>query len=64
VITINGKAQTYKQITVKELLVELDLASSVCAIEINNTLVSYNERADRVVQDEDIIEIVSLVGGG
>ena len=63
-ISINGHTQTYKQISVQKLLEELDLASSVCAIEVNNKLVPHKDRGEHIVQDGDSIEIVSLVGGG
>jgi sulfur carrier protein len=64
VITINGKKQIYKKLTLQELLAELELATSVCAIEVNNTLVPFDERSDCKLQDGDRVEIVSLVGGG
>ncbi len=50
--------------TLLELLAELTLATSVCAIEVNNKLIPHNEKDEYIVQDGDTIEIVSLVGGG
>ncbi len=63
-ITVNGEKQKYAQLTVQELLVKLELTNILCAIEVNDTLVPHNERNEYILQDEDKIEIVSLVGGG
>ena len=63
-ITVNGEKQKYTQLTVQELLVKLELTNILCAIEVNDTLVPHNERNEYILQDEDKIEIVSLVGGG
>ena len=63
-ITVNGKTEDFKEITLQELLAELNLSENLCAIEVNNTLVPHKERDEYVLQDGDIVEIVSLVGGG
>lgn len=63
-ITVNGEKQKYARLTVQELLVTLELANMLCAIEVNDILVPHNERTEYILQDEDKIEIVSLVGGG
>lgn len=63
-ITINGKTQNYKEMTLRELLADLRLESSVCAVEVNNKLIPHNEKDKYILQDGDTIEIVTLVGGG
>lgn len=63
-ITVNGKTEDFKEITLQELLAELHLSENLCAIEVNNTLVPHKERDEYVLQDGDNVEIVSLVGGG
>ena len=63
-ITVNGKTEDFKEITLQELLAELNLSENLCAIEVNNTLVPHKERDTYVLQDGDNVEIVSLVGGG
>ncbi len=63
-ITVNGVTQKFKELTLQELLTDLDLANKLCAIEVNNKLVPHSERNEYVLQDGDSVEIVSLVGGG
>lgn len=64
-ITVNGKTHTFdNRMTLCALLVDLALSDTLCAIEVNNTLVPHKERAEYTLQDGDKVEIVSLVGGG
>jgi sulfur carrier protein len=64
-ITVNGTSHEYdKEISLKELLIKLKLATSLCAIEVNSELVSHTIRDEFTLQDGDTVEIVSLVGGG
>ena len=63
-ITVNGKTQEFKELTLQELLSELDIANTLCAVEVNRILVPHKERNAYVLQDGDNVEIVSLVGGG
>jgi len=64
VITINGKKTETNAIFLSDLLVQIDLAKQLCAVEVNKTLVSHKERETYKLQDGDDIEIVTLVGGG
>jgi sulfur carrier protein len=65
VITVNGKTQPFQsETTLRELLAQLALLHTLCAIEVNNTLVPHKERDEYTLQDGDKVEIVSLVGGG
>jgi sulfur carrier protein len=65
VLTVNGKTHTYEtEMTLGDLLEGLQLSETLCAIEVNNALVPHNERNEYKLQDEDKVEIVSLVGGG
>jgi len=64
-ITLNGQSVEVPDGATAEDLVELQgLASTICAVEINKALVPKAERTDRVIEQEDSIEIVTLVGGG
>ncbi len=64
-ITVNGEMQEFKeQNSLQELLLQLDLSGVLCAVEVNNSLVPHNERAECKISDGDSIEIVTLVGGG
>jgi len=65
VITVNGKTKDWNaEISLEELLLELSLSKTLCAVEVNDELVPHRERDKYTLQDGDKIEIVSLVGGG
>ena len=65
VITINGKSE---EIKIKSSLAELILAKGLCAekvvIEHNLKIVPRGEWQDTPLRENDLIEIVSFVGGG
>jgi sulfur carrier protein len=62
---VNGKNKEFEHdVTLQELLVQLDLEKTLCAIEVNNALVPHKQRNEYTLQDGDNVEIVSLVGGG
>ena len=64
-ITLNGQPVEIPDDTTAERLVALQgLSSTICAVEINKTLVPKGQRTGRVIDPEDRIEIVTLVGGG
>ena len=65
VLTINGTTHVFeKEISLDELLQQLDLSDHPCAVEVNKTLVGHQERNECTIHDGDNIEIVTLVGGG
>jgi|TARA_B100000959_G_scaffold234529_1_gene252376 thiamine biosynthesis protein ThiS len=64
VITVNGKKLDIENMQLHDLLVRMELANQLCAVEVNKTLVPHKEREACELQDGDIVEIVTLVGGG
>lgn len=50
--------------TVAQLLSRLKLDAGPCAVEVNQDLVPKRSHAERELADGDVIEIVTLVGGG
>jgi thiamine biosynthesis protein ThiS len=50
--------------TLAQLIERLGLASTVCAAEVNRTLVPRSRRAEHHLSEGDDVEIVTLVGGG
>lgn len=50
--------------TVRRLLEARGLGKAVCAVEVNTTLVPKRQHDDHELADGDIVEIVTLVGGG
>lgn len=64
-ITINGTTKEYKKPTsLGDLIHELELQQTLCAVEVNKNLIPHQCRETFQLQDGDTIEIVSLVGGG
>ena len=50
--------------TVADLLVQLALPGTRVAVEVNRQLVRRIQHGDTRLSDGDIIEVVTLVGGG
>ena len=64
-ITVNGKTcEPLSDNSLNALIAHLGLKDQLCAVEINKELIPHNERNETTIMDGDIIEIVSLVGGG
>ena len=65
-LTINGEAKTlhHDSLTVLELLEALGLGGRRVAVERNRAIVRRAEHASTQVDEGDVIEIVSFVGGG
>jgi len=62
-ITVNGSAmQIMQQITIGELLRQLELDSNLVAVEQNLHIVPKSEYSTRRISNEDNIEIVHFVG--
>lgn len=64
-IHVNGTARPLHQPgSVADLLAELGFAATPCAVEVNGRVVPRRSHADRLLAEGDVIEIVTLVGGG
>ncbi|MBL8745782.1 MAG: sulfur carrier protein ThiS [Phycisphaerae bacterium] len=64
-ITVNGQPENIPDTaTVSDLLAHLQLDGSPCAVEINKTLIPKRRHQDQPLAPGDIVEIVTLVGGG
>ena len=64
-VTINGKKQSCsKGLTIAELLDSLGMNSRAIAVEINQQIQPRDTHRQVEVSDGDILEIVTLVGGG
>ncbi|MEO1128309.1 MAG: sulfur carrier protein ThiS [Planctomycetota bacterium] len=64
-IEVNGKTEERADgMTVRVLLEEHGLAASPCAVEVNRSLVSHRQHESHTLRDGDVVEIVTLVGGG
>ena len=64
-ITLNGEARTLPDgQTVAELVASLDLSDKRVAVEVNKDLVRRAEHPAHTLADGDVVEVVTLVGGG
>ena len=64
-VIINGNStEVPSELTVATLLVHLGLVEGPVAVEVNRQIVPRAEHPSRKVHDNDVLEIVHLVGGG
>jgi sulfur carrier protein len=64
-IRVNGHVQEVPEDTTVAALIErLGLSKAPCAAEVNKELVPKRLHPDRHLQENDSIELVTLVGGG
>lgn len=64
-ITVNGQPHdTAPGATVETLLAELKLLGRPCAVELNRRLVPKPQHATQTLSEGDVVEVVTLVGGG
>lgn len=64
-VTVNGKEIPMRaDQTVQELLIDLGMGGRAVAVELNREVVPRQQHFETSLQDGDMIEIVTLVGGG
>lgn len=64
-VTVNGEAREVPAgLTVAGLIRELGLGKAACAAEVNKALVPKREHEGRELREGDVVEVVTLVGGG
>ena len=64
-IQINGTAQAVpEQSTLSALIDQLRLTGKRLAVELNGEIVPRSTYAQRVLQENDMVEIVQAIGGG
>jgi sulfur carrier protein len=64
-IILNGEPRNVPTgLTVAELLAELKLPIKSVAVELNLDLVPRSDHTQRVLKENDRLEVVTLVGGG
>ena len=64
-ITVNDELRSIEPpCTVADLVGHCGLAEKPCAVEVNRQLVRKARHGDHQLADGDIVEIVTLVGGG
>lgn len=63
-VTINGEDRDTQASTVRDLVVELGLADRAVAVELNRHVVPRRRHDETRLSNGDIVEVVTLVGGG
>jgi thiamine biosynthesis protein ThiS len=64
-IKINGEfREVADRLSIDELITDLKLAGSRLAIELNHAVIRRAEWPNRILQEDDRVEIVHFVGGG
>lgn len=64
-IIVNSQPKELKAgATVESLVVELGLEKQPCAVEVNRQLVPKKKHPLHILAEGDVVEIVTLVGGG
>lgn len=63
-ITLNGEIKTVNALTIAELLAEISAPPRGIAVEVNAAIIPKSAHADTALQENDIVEIVSFIGGG
>ena len=65
-LTVNGEQIELpgERLTVQALVAERGYAGAACAVEVNRALVPHRDRDARELREGDVVEIVTLVGGG
>lgn len=64
-VIVNGEAVDLPESTsLRGLIEQLGLGKALCAAEVNKKAVRRNEQETTMLNPGDVIEIVSLVGGG
>ena len=64
-LTVNGEPrQTSDGRTVRELIADLGLTGRAVAVEVNKKIVPRKTHDQARLTDGDVVEVVTLVGGG
>ena len=63
-VTVNGETRQTASTTIRELIEELGLGDQPVAVEQNREVVPKKRQAEVELSDGDVLELVTLVGGG
>jgi len=65
IIQLNGnKKEISTDVTITDLLQELDLANTSVVIVLNQTIIQQKETNDISLKEGDTLELIRFVGGG
>ena len=64
-LTVNGqKHELEAKRTVRDLVVDLGLGDAAVAVELNDQVVPHSQHDTTTLNEADVLEVVTLVGGG
>lgn len=63
-VTVNGEKRQTAAATVRELIAELGLDHQPVAVERNHEVVPKKRHGEAELSEGDVLELVTLVGGG
>ena len=63
-VTINGKAENMAGKTITEYLEIANYNPKTIAVECNEVIISKADYSQTILQDGDVVEVVSFMGGG
>lgn len=63
-VFVNGKAEDVAGTVLKDYLEQNQYPMGGIAVECNENIISKSQYADYVLKENDVVEIVSFVGGG
>ena len=64
-ITVNGETMPHmEEMSLTVLMDQLGFSDKPCAVEVNQELVPHHQRDSHALSSGDVVEIVTLVGGG
>ena len=65
IVQVNEQTvETTTGITILDLLKQLDITTRHIAVEVNLSIVPFEDHGDTILHDGDLLEVVTLVGGG
>lgn len=64
-ITLNGQKHNIESnITLEEMLINLNIEQKNIIAEVNGEVVTKDDFSNKIINENDIIELVRFVGGG
>lgn len=64
-ITLNGQKHNIESnITLEEMLINLNIEQKNIIAEVNGEVVTKDEFSNKIINENDIIELIRFVGGG
>lgn len=63
-VLINGTERELKGKSVEEVITAMNYDKRTIAVELNEEIVSKADYINTILKDDDVLEVVSFVGGG